>query len=251
MNNPNRFLWIVAAVFTLSLGIGVMELSGQSKIIKPASSGTELPTKPYTVEHLPILKRKLASLNEQAALVKKAAPRLPSQEAEKRMNQVWEELFYTPEFYPAFLKVRTIECAKVVQHRPELANHLGILKEFQDGRYAIINDPTVRDKAVAIAALEKRLGPALKNPEYSRHKEKFDAARREIAGDPELEQAHQVYQRLRRSELAKRLPELAGYIRESGAHDDAYLAVVAQVNAISGEIKALESKASLRADQSR
>lgn len=131
MKNPNRFLWIVAAGSTLSLGIGVMQLCSQPKIVKPASSGTELPAKPYTVEHLPVLKGKLASLNEQAAMLKKAAPRLPSKEAEKKMNQVWEELFYTPEFYPAFVRVRTIECAKVVQHRPELANHLGILKNFR------------------------------------------------------------------------------------------------------------------------
>jgi hypothetical protein len=37
---------------------------------------------------------------------------------------VWEEILYTPEFYSAFLKIRALESAKVVQHRPELADCL-------------------------------------------------------------------------------------------------------------------------------
>jgi hypothetical protein len=247
MNNLSKFVWIFMVVSTLSLGVGVTLLWRQPKITKPGR--VELPPKPYKVEDLPVLKRKLASLNEEAAMLRKAKPRLPDKDAEKKMNRVWEEIFYTPEFYPAFLKIRTLESAKVVQHRPELTEHLRIVMEFQDGRYAIINDPAVTDKAGAIKELGDRLGPALKNPEYSRHKEKFDAARREIAGDAELDQAHQVYQRFRRAELARRLPELARYFREEEAHDGAYMAVLAQANAVSGEIKALESKVSLRADQ--
>jgi hypothetical protein len=251
MSDWNRFVWISVVIATLLLGVGVAWLWRQPKITRPASYATELPAKPYTVEHLPVLRTKLEALNAEAAMLRKTSPRLPSKDAEKRMNQVWEEIFYTPEFYPAFLKIRTMESAKVVQHRPELADHLRIVTEFQDGRYAIANDPTVMDKAAAIAALEKRLGPGLKNPEYSRHKNLFLTARREITGDPELEQADQLYQQFRRGELVKRLPELAGYFRQSEAHYDAYMAVLAQANTVSSEIKALEIKSDLRAERAR
>jgi hypothetical protein len=246
MDNSGRLVWISIIALVITMGIGGVKLSRHSKITKPHS--VQLPAKPYTVEHLPVLKAKLNELRVHAAALRKSEPRLPGKAAEEKFNQVWEDLFYTPEFYPAFLQVRAIETAKVVQLRPELADHMRLVAAFQDGRYAIANNPGVSDKTGALKALSDRLGPALKNPEYARHKEKFMNARRELVGDAELDEADEVYQRFRRAELTKRLPELARYFEQSAAHYDACNAVIAEGNVLRAEIDRLE-RGTFRAKQ--
>jgi hypothetical protein len=216
-------------------------------IEKPRSHRIDLPAKPYKAEHLPVLRAKVEALKADATMITKTGPRLSVKE-QKRADQVWEEIFYTPGYYPEFVRVRTIETAKVVQYRPELAAHLELVKQYQDGRYAIVNDAGIVDKAAAIAALNKRLGPGLKNPEYARHKEKFMAARRELTGDRELDEADLRYQRFMRAEIVKRLPELASHYRESEAHYEGWTAVMGEANTLAREIRALESQASARAE---
>jgi hypothetical protein len=237
----SRLFWIFIAMSAVSILVGSIQIMRQPPIEKPRSHRIDLPAKPYKAEHLPVLRAKLEALNSDAAVITKTSPHLSAKE-EKKVSQVWEEIFYTPGYYPEFVRVRTIEIAKVVQHRPQLAAHLELVKQYQDGRYAIVNDAVIVDKAAAIAALNKRLGPGLKNPEYARQKEKFMAARRELTGDRELDEADLRYQRFMRAELVKCLPELASYYRESESHYEGWTAVMGEANALAREIKALEGQ---------
>ena len=212
----------------------------RKSIAKPDSHNIELPSRPFTAKDIPVLKAKVNALNAEAATFTKLSPRLSAGD-KMRINKVWEEIFYTPEYYPAFVEVRTIEIAKVIQHRPDLANHLELVKAYEDGRYAIANNPSITDKAGAIRALEARLGPGLKNPEFSRRKAKFLAARVELTGDPELDEADLKYQRFMRTEIVKRLPELTDHFRKEQSHYEVWTARVAEANALAREIKALET----------
>lgn len=211
-----RFVVVVIAVAVMAIGLGVKWKLRQPKEAMARVAPVVLPPGPYSAEHLPVLQRKLAQLKDEVERLREASPR-PPKAARKKIDRVWEEIFYTPEFYPEFVKVRTIECAKVVEYRPELAAHLALVKAYQDGRYAIATDRAIADKATAIAALEKGLGPGFKNPEFAREKQKFLEARRAVAGDVELEPAHRTYQRFRLGELTKRLPNLTDYYRGGGA----------------------------------
>ena len=96
-------------------------------------------------------------------------------------------------------------------------------------------------------ALETRCGPGLKNPEFSRRKAKFLAARVELTGDPELDEADLKYQRFMRAEIVKRLPELADHFRDELTHYEAWTARVAEANALAREIKALETTPAVHA----
>ena len=238
-------MWIFIAVTTVSIVFGGMRIMRQP-ISKPGSHKIDLPSRPFTAKDIPVLKAKVNALNSDAAAFTKLSPRLSASDQKKAAN-VWDEIFYTPGYYPAFVEVRTIEIAKVIQHRPDLADHLELVKAYEDGRYAIANNPSITDKAGAIRAMEARLGPGLKNPEYARHKAKFVAARRELTGDPELDQADLKYQRFMRAEIVKRLPELADHFRNELTHYEAWTARVAEANALAREIKALETTPAVHA----
>ena len=200
----------------------------------------ELPNRPLTEADLPLLRKKVASLRMDAETASAVFPHLNNRTEIKIANQAWEELYYTPEIYPVAAQLRRIQFARILERRPDLAEHVRVKQEYEEGRYKIVNDPAVADKAAAIAALEKRLGPAATGREYSRNAAQAMAVLTDLIGDPELDHAELEYKNACRSAILKRHPELAEYNHEMETRDAAYHEFMAQANALSRRIKVLE-----------
>jgi hypothetical protein len=200
----------------------------------------ELPNRPLTEADLPLLRKKVAALRMDAGNASLVFPHLNKTAEIKIANQAWAELYYTPDIYPVAVQLRRIQFAHILELRPDLAEHVRVKQEYEEGRYKIANDPSVTDKAAAIAALEKQLGPAATGREYSKNAAQAMAVLTDLIGDPELDQAELAYKNACRSAILKRHPELAEYNHEMETRDAAYQAFMAQANALSRRIKVLE-----------
>jgi hypothetical protein len=199
-----------------------------------------LPNRPFTKADLPLLKQKVKSLKADANLVSSVYPHLNNKAENQIADKAWEELYYTPEIYPAAAQLRRIQFAWILELRPDLAQHVRVKREYEEGRYEIANNPAITNKAAAIAALEKRLGPAIKGPAYSKSATQAESVLSDLIGDPELDQAEREYKNACKTAILKRHPELADYYREMESRDMAYNYFMAQANALSRKIKVLE-----------
>ena len=199
-----------------------------------------LPNRPLTKADLPLLKQKLKFLKADANTVSTVFPHLKNKAENQIANQAWEELYYTPEIFPAAAELRRIQFARILDLRPDLAEHTRVKQEYEEGRYEIANNPAITDKAAAIAALEKRLGPAATGREYSKHATQAMSVLSDLIGDPELDRAEREYKSACQTATLKRHPELAEYFHEMASRDAAYNHFMAEANAVSRQIKTLE-----------
>lgn len=200
-----------------------------------------LPNRPLTKADLSLLKQKLKFLKADANKVSTVFPHLNNRAENRIANQAWEELYYTPEIFPAAAELRRIQFARVLELRPDLAEHVRVKQEYEEGRYEIANNPAITDKAAAIAALEKQLGPAATGREYSKYAAQAMSVLSDLIGDPELDRAEREYKNACQTATLKRHPELAEYFHEMESRDAAYNHFMAQANALTREIKALET----------
>jgi hypothetical protein len=200
-----------------------------------------LPNRPFTRADLPLLKQKVKFLKADADTASTVFPHLKNKAEIQIAGKAWEELYYTPEIFPAAVQLRRIQFARILELRPDLAEHTRIKQEYEEGRYEIANNPAITDKAAAIAALEKRLGPAVKGPEYSKSATQAMSVLSDLIGDPELDRAEREYKNAVKTAALKHHPELAEYFHEMESRDAAYNHMMAQANALSRQIKALES----------
>ncbi len=200
-----------------------------------------LPNRPLTKADLPLLKQKLKFLKADADKVSMVFPHLKNKAENQIANQAWEELYYTPEIFPAAAELRRIQFARVLELRPDLAEHVRVKQEYEEGRYEIANNPAITDKTAAIAALEKRLGPDVKGREYSKSAAQAMSVLSDLIGDPELDRAEREYKSACQTATLKRHPELAEYFHEMESRDAAYNHFMAQANALTRQIKALET----------
>lgn len=201
----------------------------------------ELPNRPLTKADLPLLKKKVKFLKSDAANLSKFYHHLHNPAESQAANQAWEELYYTPEIFPAAAELRRVQNARLLELRPDLAGHVQARQDYEEGRYEIANDPAVSDKTAAIDALKSRLGPALKDPEYSRNAKQALAVLESLIGDPELDRAEQAYQQACSQAILKRHPELAAYYQELTYRNEAYHHFMSQANALTRQIAALEN----------
>ena len=201
----------------------------------------ELPNRPLTKADLPLLKKKVKFLKSDAANLSKFYHHLHNPAESQAANRAWEELYYTPEIFPAAAELRRVQNARLLELRPDLAEHVRARQSYEEGRYEIANNPAIADKAAAIDALKNRLGPAIKDPEYSRNAKQAVAVLESLIGDPELDHAEQAYNQACATAILKRHPELAGYYQELTYRNEACHHLLSQANALERQIAALEN----------
>ncbi|EEF57017.1 hypothetical protein [Pedosphaera parvula] len=235
-DGPNRTRFIVVMVVCLATMIwALLAIS----VRRP--SDTTLPPKPYTKADLPHLKRNLKALKENASILTGKLSRLDRTSEGRIAAKLWEELFYTPEHYSAFVQNRNVEMAHVLELHPDLTKFINLTKEYQDARYSIATNSDLTDKTAAIAALDKRLQPQFKYPEYSHDRKTFDAARSELFGNAEFDKAREAYRKAWVALALKCHPELGEYFHRVDVYDTAYAYTMSQANALSLDIKTLEN----------
>ena len=237
--NSNRTHFIV-----IIIGVLASLIWGLITCTVRLPSDTTLPPKPYTKADLPHLKRNLKALHEDAALLTQKLSRLDHTANGRVAAKLWEEVFYTPEHYSAFVKNRNIEMAHVLELQPGLAKFINLTREYQDARSSIAANSALADKTAAIAELDKRLQPQLKYPEYSHDQKTFDAARRELFGNAEFDQAREAYRRTWEQLALKRHPELGEYFHLGDVYDAAYAHLMSKANTLALDINTLENSPS-------
>jgi hypothetical protein len=200
-----------------------------------------LPPKPYTKADLPVLKQNLTALKDNAATMDKKVSQLHRTSQGRIAAKLRDEIFYTPEHYPAFVQNRNIEMAHVLELQPGLAKFINLTREYQDARYSIATNSALPDKTAAIAALDKRLQPEFKYPEYAHDRKTFDAARSELFGNPEFNRAREAYLKAWKELALKHHPELEDYLHRVEAYDSGHTYFMTQANALSHDIKTLEN----------
>jgi hypothetical protein len=200
----------------------------------------ELPNRPLTKADLPLLRKKVKSLKADAGRVSALFPHLRNKAEVQTLEGVLKEVCFSPELYPAIVQVKNVEMARFAGSRPDLVEGMRIAREFEDGRFDIANNTAVTDKAAAVATLEKRLGSARKSAQYTHYSKEYSAARKELIGDPEFDRANQACQKILNEIILKRRPELAEYLHEEELYNAACHEFLAQANALSRKIKALE-----------
>ena len=203
----------------------------------------ELPNRPFTKADVPLLQEKVKFLKADADTASSIFPHLKDRAEVKAANQAWGELYYTPEIFPAAEDLRRIQFARLLQLRPDLADHVKAKQAYEEGRYKIANDPAIVDKDAAIEAMKEKIGPEVKDPEYSKNAKEATDVLSTLIGDPELDQAEEAYQQACATAILKRHPELAEYYRELEIRDDSYRYSMSQANALSRQITALENGA--------
>ena len=211
---------------------------------KGAPREPELPNRPFTKADVPLLAKKVESLKHDADTAHAIYRHLNDKAEIKIANQAWEDLYYTPEVFPAAAKLRRCQNARILELRPDLAAHVRARMGYEQGRYAIANDPAITDKAAAIAGLEKRLGPAINGPEYQKSATEAASLLSGLIGDPTLDQAEQQYWKACETAVLKRHPELAEYYHEMDNRNAAYQFFMGEANGLSRKIKELENGAS-------
>lgn len=203
----------------------------------------ELPDRPFTKADVPLLKEKVKSLKSDADSLAGIFPHLKNREEAQTASQAWDEVYYTPDVFPAAQALHRIQYDRLLQLRPDLADHIKAKKAYEDGRYAIANDPAITDKDAAYAALKDRIGPEVKDPEYTKNAKQATDILATLVGDPALDQAEDAYEQAAATAILKRHPELAGYFNDLATRDEAYHHIMAQANSLSRQITALENGA--------
>lgn len=216
-------------------------LAASRPAISTPASAIKLPTKPYTKEHVPLLTRRIEALKVDAKRLNQDF-RQDTTKDHQAVKKLWEEIFYAPDFYPAIVKMRTVETARVAKLRPDLAEHIRIIIAYQDGHFSIVTNTAITDKAAAIRVLKDSFGSALKNPEYSRYRKQFGLTCMELIGDVEFDEADRAYRQSMKEAMLKRNPALAEHFRQSDRDTAAYNALMAEANALSREIKILKGE---------
>lgn len=201
----------------------------------------ELPNRPFTKADIPLLKEKVKFLKSDADTACTMFPHLKNRAEKRTANQAWEDVYYTPEVFPVAQELHRIQYAQVLAVRPDLADHVRAKQAYEQGRYEIANNPAITDKAAAYDALKDRIGPEVKDPEYSKNADQAQAILTTLIGDPELDRAEQAYENACAAAVLKRHPELAEYYREQESSEDAYNFFMAQANDLSRKITALEN----------
>lgn len=232
----NRLRWIVLIVLMVG---GTLWSLMRFEVRKPGDS--ELPPKPWTKADLPALRRNLNSLKEDAGVLDHRIAALHRSPQGKVERKVREEIFYTPELYPAFVQYRGVERAHILELQPNLASYCRLVTDYEEARHAIATDTGTGDKAAALAALDRRFQPQFKTPGYATNRKAFDAARLESFGDPEFDQAAETYRRACSKAILQHHPELADYFHELEVCSAAHAALTGKANALSREIRALEN----------
>ena len=229
----NWHKWIIGLVL---LAVGFLWMLYKTDLTREPN----LPNRPFTKADLPLLKQKVKFLKADADMVSRVFPHLNNKAEIQIANKAWEELYYTSEIYPTAAQLRRIQFARILERRPDLAEHVRARQEYEEGRCEIANNPAITDKAAAIAALEKRLGPAIKGSEYSKSATQAMSVLSGLIGNPELDRAEQEYEKACATAILKRHPELAEYYREMASSDAACHEFMSQANALTRKIKALE-----------
>lgn len=201
----------------------------------------ELPNRPFTKADVPLLKEKVKFLKADADTASSIFPHLKDRAEIKAADQAWEELYYTPEIFPAAEDLRRVQYARLLQLRPDLADHVKAKQAYEEGRYKIANDPAIVDKDAAIEAMKEKIGPEVKDPEYSKNAKEATDVLSSLIGDPELDQAEAAYQQACATAILKHHPELAEYYHELEIRDDSCRYLMARANALSRQITALEN----------
>jgi hypothetical protein len=228
--------WIGSLIFIV-VGLGWL-------IIKThVSREPELPNRPFTKADVPLLKEKVKSLKSDADSMASIYPHLNNRAEAKTANEAWDEVYYTPEVFPAAQSLHHIQYARLLQLRPDLAEHTKAKQAYEDGRYAIANNPAITDKDAAYDALKDRIGPEVKDPEYSRNAKQATDILATLVGDPELDQAEDAYEQACATAILKRHPELSAYFHDLANRDEAYHQFMAQANSLSRQITVLENSA--------
>ena len=200
-----------------------------------------LPNRPFARADLPLLKKKVRFLKADANTAAVVFPHLKNKAEIQAAQKALEELCYTPDLFPAIAQMHRVQNARVIELQPDLAEYARVRQEFEDGRYEIANNPAITDKAAAIADLKKKFGAAMKDPEYSKNGKQYNALLPDLIGDPEFDRAKLEYQNAFKQAALKHHPELAGFFHELESRDAAYHDFMAQANALSRQIKALET----------
>lgn len=204
-----------------------------------------LPDRPLTKADVPLLKKKIKFLKEDADLVSDMYPHLKNKAEIHTAQLAWEEVYYTPEVFPAAKKLHHLQYPRVLEVRPELVESLRAREEYEEGRYAIANNAafTADDKASAIANLERMPGPAVNGADYSKTAAQVKAVLPSLVGDPELDRAQQEYHNACETAILKRHPELAAFYHEVDFRDEAYHHFMAQANNLTRQMQALQNGA--------
>ena len=200
-----------------------------------------LPDRPLTKADVPLLEKKIKFLKMDADMTARFYPHLRNKAEIQEAQQAWEEVYYTPEVFPAAEKLHQLQSTRLLELQPSLAEHLRARQEYEAGRYDIANNPAITDKAAAIVALKNRLGSALKDPEYSRNAKQAVDILSGLVGDPELDNAEKDYGQACETAILKRHPGLAAYYHDLDFRNEAYHHFMAQANSLSRQMKALQS----------
>lgn len=228
--------WIGGLIFIV-VGLGWM-------IIKTdVRREPELPNRPFTKADVPLLKEKVKFLKSDADSLTGIFPHLKDRDESRTANKTWEEVYYTPEVFPTAQALHRIQDARILQSQPDLAGNVRAKRAYEEGRYAIANNPAITDKDAAYDALKDRIGPEVKDPEYARFTKQAAEILATQVGDPELDQAENAYNEACAAAVLKRHPELAEYYRELSDRDEAYHHLMARANSLSRQITVLENSA--------
>jgi hypothetical protein len=201
-----------------------------------------LPDRPLTKADIPLVEKKIKFLKADAEMAGKFFPHLSNKAEIQEASKAWEEVYYTPEVFLPAAKLHRLQNARISELRPELAEHLQVREQYEEARYGIANDPTITDKAAAIADLKKRLGPELKATENSKTAAQVKAAVAYFVGDPELDAARQEYHGACEKAILNRHPDLAAFYHDVDNQEEAYHHFMAQAYDLSRKIDALEGK---------
>jgi hypothetical protein len=203
----------------------------------------ELPNRPFTKADVPLLKEKVKFLKSDADSLTSIFPHLNNRDESRTANKAWDEVYYTPEVFPVAQALHRVQDARILQSRSDLAGNVRAKQAYEEGRYAIANNPAITDKDAAYDALKDRIGPEVKDPEYSRFARQATEILATQVGDPELDEAEDAYNQACATAVLKRHPELDGYYRELSDRDEAYHHLMAQANSLSRQISVLENGA--------
>ena len=172
----------------------------------------ELPNRPLTKADVPLIENKIKFLKKDAKAAGGAFLHLRDKDELKAAEQALQEVFYTPEVFPAREQLYRVQSARILQVSPELAGTLQAGEKYEEARYAIANDPAVTDKAAAIAALKNRTDPAAITPGYSKTDAQVIAMSADFVGDAEFDQAQHAFHNASETAILKRHPELGGVL---------------------------------------
>jgi hypothetical protein len=213
------------------------------RITKETGIAMELPPGPHTTADLPAMRNKSKALKADAAEILKGLSHSRDRRERAMADQVWNDVFYTDEIYPAAARVRDLEIAGVIQRRPGLSADAQLVREYQEERHRIATEVAAADRPGALAQLEARLGPALHTPEHQRSAQAFEEARVELIGDPEHDAAQAAYLASLKAATLKRHPEMAAYFDERDTCEKGYADIMARANSLDREIERIENPA--------